>query len=798
MKISTRLKIAALVPTLMAVIIGSALLFSYSSVRKAQANIKTAGNIVSNTNELSSLTTEYILYREDRPKQQFLEVHDSIMRLAAIRFRNPEQQQLLDTIVGNSESVEGLFHKLVSNYDLSSPDKSDVVLREAEQRLAGQLILRLRQVAADAARLQMLTQDEISATQTRTNGIIVFVIVISALPLTFVLSRTRRNITSSLTTFRRGTEVIASGNLTHRIGIVARDEIGELSRAFDIMTEQLRNITVSRDELSREIEERKRAEAALLEQREWLRVTLTSIGDAVIATDTFGLVTFLNPVAGELTGWQSEEATGQPIQSVFRIINEQTRQTAENVVERVLREGNIVNLANHTALITRDGREIPIEDSAAPIRDKDGELSGVVLVFHDTTERRRAQEALRESQQKNEFLADIIKLGSQPFGVGYPDGRLGLINSAFEHLTGYSSDELQSIDWTTVLTPPEWQQIERFKLDELHRTGKAVRYEKEYIRKDGSRVPIELLVHLVTDLDGVPQYYYSFLTDITERKRAEEELRQSQAELEFRVNERTTELRVSNKALIEYAAKLERLNGELQEFAFVASHDLQEPLRKIQTFGKMLEKKYRENLGEHGQDYLFRMTKSAKRMSDLLHSLLDYSRVATQPSPFELVELAEVAREAVSDLELAINRAGGTVEIGDLPQIDGDAAQIRQLLQNLIANSMKYCKDSEKPVVRIHGDTSGTICTISVEDNGIGFEEEHIDRIFKPFQQLHGRNEYDGTGMGLAICRKIVERHEGSITAKSSPGQGAIFIVQLPIKQREREAEQWRILPIHA
>ncbi|MGA2225252.1 MAG: PAS domain S-box protein, partial [Syntrophobacteraceae bacterium] len=600
MKISTRLKIAALAPTMMAVVIGSALLFSYSSVRKTQANSKTVGNIVSNTNELSSLTTEYILYRENRPKQQFLEVHDSIMRLTAIRFRNPEQQQLLDTIVGNSESMKGLFQKLVSNYDLFPPDKSDTRLREAEQRLAGQLILRLRQVGADASRLQMLTHDEITATQTRTNTLIIFVIVISALPLTFVLSRTRKSITSSLTTFRRGTEVVASGNLTHRIGIAARDEIGELSRAFDVMTEQLGYITVSRDELSREVEERKLAEEALLEQREWLRVTLTSIGDAVIATDTFGLVTFLNPVAGELTGWQSEEANGQPIQSVFRIINEQTRKASENVVERVLREGNIVNLANHTALMTRDGREIPIEDSAAPIRDKDGELTGVVLVFHNVTEKRRAQEALLESQQKNEFLADIIRISSQPFVVGYPDGRLGLVNSAFEHLTGYSSDELQSTDWAIDLTPSEWLPLERQKMEEQILTGKPIRYEKEYIRKDGSRVPIELLVHLVTDSDGRPQYYYSFLTDITEHKQMDEELRKSRDELELRVHERTAELKT-------YMAKLEESNQALQDFAAIASHDLQEPLRKVAAFGNMLKKNNGGSLGEQGNDYLERM-----------------------------------------------------------------------------------------------------------------------------------------------------------------------------------------------
>ena len=151
---------------------------------------------------------------------------------------------------------------------------------------------------------------------------------------------------------------------------------------------------------------------------------------------------------------------------------------------------------------TRDGREVPIEDSAAPIKDSAGTVSGVVLVFHDVTEKRRAQAAMRESQRQNEMLASIIERSSQPFGIGYPDGRLGLINRAFEQLTGYSAEELRAMDWAKALTPPEWREMERQKLEELARTGQPVRYEKEYLRKDGTRVPIELLVHLARDAEG--------------------------------------------------------------------------------------------------------------------------------------------------------------------------------------------------------------------------------------------------------------------------------------------------------
>lgn len=236
-----------------------------------------------------------------------------------------------------------------------------------------------------------------------------------------------------------------------------------------------------------------------------------------------------------------------------------------------------------------------------------------------------------------------------------------------------------------------------------------------------------------------------------------------------------------------YAERLEFLNQELQEFAFVASHDLQEPLRKIQAFGSLLESTTRDSLGEQGRDYLARMTKSAKRMSALLNALLGYSRIATRPKPFISTDLSEIAQDAVSDLELALNRVRGHVEIGVLPRIEVDPTQIRQLIQNLISNALKYRRKDETPSIKVHGDVIDSICTLYVEDNGIGFEEEYLDRIFRPFQRLHGRNEYEGTGMGLAICRKIVERHGGTITAKSIPGHGSVFIVKLPITTSGKE-----------
>ena len=231
----------------------------------------------------------------------------------------------------------------------------------------------------------------------------------------------------------------------------------------------------------------------------------------------------MNTVAQDLTGWKTGETNQKPIAEVFNIVNETTRQKAENPVDKVLQLGIICSLANHTILIQKDGAEISIDDSGAPIKDAQDVTTGVVLVFRDITDRRKAEILLHQVEERNRLLADILDHASQPFGIGLPDGSLGIVNKAFCDLTGYTAEELKTMDWAKVLTPPEYVAMEAEKLNELVTNGQPVRYQKEYIRKDKSRVSIELLVHLMRNAEGQAEYYYSFLTDISERKRAEEE-----------------------------------------------------------------------------------------------------------------------------------------------------------------------------------------------------------------------------------------------------------------------------------
>lgn len=334
--------------------------------------------------------------------------------------------------------MKGSFLKRVSNHERYGSDPDSRLIKEVQSRLAGRLLVWSRDIASDASYLERRVDEQLTSTQEKISALVFVLIVVTTLFLTAILMGITRSITASLMMLRKGTEVIGAGNLDHKVAMSARDEIGELSRSFDRMTEQLRKVTVSKNTLEQEVEERKKAEAALREQREWFRVTLDSIGDAVMAADTGGRVSFLNPVASTLTGWPPEEAQGRPIRNVLRTVNELTREPAEDIVERVLTEGRVVNMANHTALVGRGGTETPIEDSAAPIKDGAGNLLGVVIVFHDVTEKRRAQNALRESAERLRIVADFT------YDWEYwrsPDNRFLYVSPSCERVTGFTRQE---------------------------------------------------------------------------------------------------------------------------------------------------------------------------------------------------------------------------------------------------------------------------------------------------------------------------------------------------------------------
>jgi PAS domain S-box-containing protein len=480
------------------------------------------------------------------------------------------------------------------------------------------------------------------------------------------------------------------------------------------------------------------------QSRDWLQTTINSIGDGVITTDADGNVSLLNGVAESLTGWKQEEAAGKPLERVFVIRNAETGLEVENPVSKVLREGRIVGLANHTRLIAKDGRTIPIDDSAAPIR-ADGKVAGVVLVFRDVTERLKTEERMRLT----------VEAAPNAMIMVASDGCIELVNSQTEKLFGYQRHELLGQPIETLL-PERYRAPHGALRSSFFHTPSArpmgAGRDLFGLRKDGSEVPIEIGLNPISTSEG--DFVLAAIIDISERKRAEERLR------------------TANQALL-------RANDDLNQFAYAASHDLQEPLRMITSYSQLLLKGYRGQFDGEAATCIEFITDGTKRMRELLADLLAYTALtADSQEPFAAVGLDGVFQAAVANCRAAVQESDATVTSDPLPAVLGHKPHFVQLFQNLISNSIKYRAECP-PRIHVSAERQNGMWRIAVNDNGIGIAPEYHKQIFGVFKRLHGRT-ISGTGIGLAICQRVVDRYGGQIWVESEDGAGATFYVTLP------------------
>ena len=430
------------------------------------------------------------------------------------------------------------------------------------------------------------------------------------------------------------------------------------------------------------------------------------------------------------------------------------------------------------------------KDCGRPIFNEKGERVKWVGVIYDITARKIAEDRLitskeeleaqrRELSVSNKTNEAILESIGDLLVVVDDDGIIEKVNESATEMMGYTEEEFVGQP-VSILT-----QKKTFLTDEEFETMLSKRrlldVRKEFVCKEGSKIQVSISSSVRKDhKEGA----VIVAKDVRRRIKRERDLET-------------------------YANRLEQSNRELEEFAYVASHDLQEPLRKIQAFGDRLVLKCTESLPEEGRDYVYRMKNAADRMQRLINDLLTFSRVTTKCQPFQAVDFGQIASEVISDLEVRISETEGTIEVDDLPVIDADPSQIRQLLQNLVSNALKFHRPGVAPHVTITStvstgkhnseapddgrySTSGTessVCQIIVQDNGIGFDEKYGEKIFTVFQRLHGRGAYEGSGIGLAVCRKIVERHGGGIIARSIPDHGSSFVITLPKYQPQEEIQ---------
>jgi PAS domain S-box-containing protein len=520
---------------------------------------------------------------------------------------------------------------------------------------------------------------------------------------------------------------------------------------------------------------RRRTEEALDRERDLLRALLESLPDRIYFKDRQSrfvrcseeFARFCSkPTAAELIG-----------KTDFDLFTEEHARPAFEDEKRIMHSGEpmIGKIEKET---WANGRVTWVLTSKLPHRDKTGKVIGTFGISRDITNLKLTEDELKRSQV---FMNSVVE--NLPIMVFIKDAQLRfvLLNRAGEQLTGYPREVFlgkSDLDFY----PPEVAETYTARDREALAGGKLVDIPEEPLeaRDKGQRI-LHTRKIPICDEEGRPLYLLGISEDITERKDAEGKVKR-------------------------FNARLEQHNRELQDFVYVASHDLQEPLRKVQAFGDRLRSRCAEQLGAQGRDYLERVQDAARRMQTLLEDLLTYSRITTRANPFVTVDLNELVREVTEEMEEQIEKCQARLEVDRLAKIEADPVQMRQVLQQLLSNAFKFRRKDIPPHVKISsrivtGPKAESLerfpvsnfnltprnphCLLSIEDNGIGFDEKYVDRIFVVFQRLHGRGAYEGTGVGLAICRKIVLRHNGEITATSQPNRGSTFLLLLPVKQTQ-------------
>jgi len=842
----------------------ASVIITNDQVEKAAEQERIAAGVSQGAGELSYLANDYIIYQEEQQLARYRTRFSSFFaEVARLEGSSPEQRVLVHHIRDNTNRLGVVFDSVAGAAAGVSGGQNDAGALSFIRLSWSRIAVQSQGLASDAARLSESFADRVRSLQ-QANAIAVFALVgITVAYFLLNYFTTQRRTLRGMASLQAGAAVIGSGNLDYRIQERRNDEIGDLSRAFNRMTSTLKTVTASRSDLEKEVEERKKAEETLKQSEQRWATTLASIGDAVIASDVEGRITFMNGVAEELTGWTLSRASGRPVTEVFNIVNEQTRRAVESPVARVLREGLIVGLANHTILLNKNGREIPIDDSGAPIRDEEGKTTGVVLIFRDITGRKIAEKDVKESEERFRALSETSPVG---VGVSSPDGILLYTNPSYEHILGYGQGELVGKRASTLYLNP----VDREAWISSMKEGAMVRdFETRLKRKDGD--PVWVLVNVSPIVYNGQRAVMGTIQDITERKKAEEAL--ALAEQKYRelvqlapaaicevdfvtgrfttINEAATQMTGYSRQellavdfidlVIEEDRSLVRermsvwLSGEepersveygintkdgrtidvvlnvtlttdekgmprgamivahditerkrierlKDEFVGMVSHELKTPLTVI--IGSLSVAKNKNLPQEQVRELIDDANSYANSLADIVENLLELSRYQSKRLKLERDEI-DIRRVS----ESVINKFKGRSSIHnlvmdfppDLPQVIIDRVRMERVLTNLIENAIKYSPDGGE--VRLSSRLEDNRLTVGVSDHGIGISEEDRSKLFQSFERLHAYEKHTiaGLGLGLRVCRILVEAHGGRIWVESEQGKGSTFYFTVPL-----------------
>ena len=511
---------------------------------------------------------------------------------------------------------------------------------------------------------------------------------------------------------------------------------------------------------------RKRDADQLRESEERARAALYGIGDAILATDERACVTRLNRAAESLTGWLEPDAVGRPVREVLRLRNEGPGAEEVDPVGVVMRTGEMRTIERGTVLVPWEGAPRPVLGSVAPIHAADASVSGAIVVVRDQTAERAREAAARERESVFRALFDQRSIGVAH--VETATGRLIRVNERFAEIVGYRQEELVGLSFSDLTDPVDRERDREHVVDLLDGRRPKGSIDLRYVRKDGSFVWVTASVSPMWAPGDTSTTHITMILDVTERKGAEARMADLNAELERRVARRTELLTEANR--------------ELEAFSYSVSHDLRAPLRAIDGFSRILVQEKGPQLDDEGRRLLGIVSGNARKMGQLIDDLLSFSRSSRAEMRRTQVDMTALARAAFADARQTVP-SGERVELklADLPLAHGDPDLLRQVWVNLVGNAVKFSALVERPVVEIEGTVEERRIVYRVRDNGAGFDMTYVHKLFGVFQRLHAPSEFAGTGVGLALVKRIVTRHGGDVAAEGAVGRGATFSFWLPL-----------------
>ncbi|MCU0545902.1 MAG: PAS domain S-box protein [Oscillatoriaceae cyanobacterium Prado104] len=503
----------------------------------------------------------------------------------------------------------------------------------------------------------------------------------------------------------------------------------------------------------RNITDRKRAEAALRSSEARFRALTQASSDIITLASADCRVTYQSSAVERVLGYSPAEFVGEiPLQ----MLHPDDLVSQQKTVAWMQANPGIPVVVEYR-LRHKNGTWVWLEGVATNWLN-DPDIGAFVILARDITDRKRAEMALRESEERFRAIFEQAAVGIAQTTLS---GEFLRVNPGFCQIVRYGASELLQLHWAAITHPDDLEADREYLRLLLAGDIQNFSMEKRLICKDGQIQWVNVTLSVMRSAGGMPQYSIAAIEDISERKLVQELLEASLA------------------TQTHYAKELTRSNAELEQFAYVASHDLQAPLGTIVGYAQLLERRCQNQLDPQANKFIANIVSSCERMQSLIDGLLEYSRVNKSQKVFELIDCNRVFDEACANLQVAIGNNQAVVTRTDLPAVTGDNFQLVQLFQNLIGNALKY-RRTEPPIVRASAALDGDNWLFSVQDNGIGIAEDFYPRIFQIFQRLHTQREYSGTGIGLAICQKIVERHGGRIWVESDLGQGSTFYFYLP------------------